>query len=622
MMCPHDEEDEGEEVQQQPGDFAQQLQTVRESFESPSPRTQTDLSGAVPRMLWADQPTDELYRPIEDMPDLAYRFYPTNPRALPSANAEPTGLIQDTTYRPADTFANNQPTWVPDYPDSHPTRLVDYDQLEQWLSQHLPAPDQLDVLVIFTDTRPLDKVGAWKHTKRLWQHRFSRLGPSRERWRGLFVPLTAEAGLSEVQCTWGGVFVAEAIAALRPSWHLLLSDTDVAPTALFEVKELVNLCRHLMHEELELGEPGLLIGTEPYQDINAGMAIFIGSNNNTPRPGTPWRKIAAARRALLDKPREDLPGAPAALMPPVTIPERQFRAMQSAMMHASHVRMAALTRTPLAGIKASSSTDFLTAWAILGTWTCVRVWPTPDKARWPQACHPVNRALAERKPYLGGWARSSFEQGALCALAAMSSSDSRYCAIPGDACFQRHRVGPCVTEPPQATLPLFIHYYGNKDAIHELGQIRAMPFLCQSLYGHGNIPPFWCQREWRAAADFSVTCSKRPASHWQIPEWETVAPISDETPISPNEVLAVPSTIADGFCPQWLDMPVAAPGGAQTVQDDTAVPGGTEVLHVYATGLNGSLPHNMPAEQSAATFQLREAQHVSNVCRSGWSTVA
>ena len=73
------------------------------------------------------------------------------------------------------------------------------------------------------------------------------------------------------------MFLAEAIAALRSTWHLLLSDTDVAPTALFEVNELVNLCRHLMHEEVEFGEPGLLIGTESHQDITTGMAIFIDS---------------------------------------------------------------------------------------------------------------------------------------------------------------------------------------------------------------------------------------------------------------------------------------------------------------------------------------------------------
>ena len=67
-------------------------------------------------------------------------------------------------------------------------------------------------------------------------------------------PLHLITGLAEVQCTWGGVFVAEATAALRPTWHLLLSDTDVAPTALFEVSELVTLCKNLVYEELN-GEP-------------------------------------------------------------------------------------------------------------------------------------------------------------------------------------------------------------------------------------------------------------------------------------------------------------------------------------------------------------------------------
>ena len=136
-MRIHDEEEDEEDddvPHNVPFDFAQQLQTVRESFEPPSPRTQTDLSGAVPRMPWADQPADELYRPIEDTPDLGYRLYSTNSRALLGAEEEPTGLIQDTTYRPADTYANDQPTWVPDYPDSHPIRLVDYAVLAQWLT--------------------------------------------------------------------------------------------------------------------------------------------------------------------------------------------------------------------------------------------------------------------------------------------------------------------------------------------------------------------------------------------------------------------------------------------------------------------------------------------------------
>ena len=68
--------------------------------------------------------------------------------------------------------------------------------------------------------------------------------------------------------------------------------------------------------------------------------------------------------------------------------------------------------------------------------------------------------------------------------------------------------------PTQAVLPLVIHYYGNKDAIHELDQITAMPFLAQSLFGHGAVPPFWCLHEWKAAADFAVASKQRPALHW------------------------------------------------------------------------------------------------------------
>ena len=194
----------------------------------------------------------------------------------------------------------------------------------------------------------------------------------------------------------------------------------VAPTALFEVCELATLCQLTMHEGLCFGEPGIMVRTEPHQDINAGMAIFMGSAT-LPRPGTPWCKVAAARRALLEKTREELPSKPATRNPPENLSDEQLQAINSALIHSKHTQMAALTRTPLAGIKASTSPDYLHAFAILGTFTCTRVWPTPDHARWPQACRPINQLLAERKPYLGSWARSSFEQGALCALASQGT---------------------------------------------------------------------------------------------------------------------------------------------------------------------------------------------------------
>ena len=236
------------------------------------------------------------------------------------------------------------------------------------------------------------------------------MGPQQERWQGLFVPLTAETGLTDVHCTWGGVVVAEAIAAMRPAWHLLLSDTDVAPTALFEVQELAQLCAQLCHDSLQNGQPGLIVGTEPHQDINAGLAIFPGTAA-TPHPGCLRRKVMAARLHLLERPRTPLPFKPAEEPPNAALNTKQQQALATALLHAEHVQLAALSRTPLAGILAQNSHDYLAAWALLGTWTCTLVWPTPERAKWPNRQRAASRAAA---PYLGAWARSSFERGALC----------------------------------------------------------------------------------------------------------------------------------------------------------------------------------------------------------------
>ena len=142
------------------------------------------MSDAVPRLTFIDQLSMSCVSQF-----LTLRTWPT------SSTRSIFDLYQVRMTSPLDSsktrgFGPLIPT--PEYPDCHPTSLVDCDVLAQWLAQHLLATEH--ALVIFTDTRPLDKVGAWKYTKRLWQHRFSRQGPQHERWRGLFVPLTSETG--------------------------------------------------------------------------------------------------------------------------------------------------------------------------------------------------------------------------------------------------------------------------------------------------------------------------------------------------------------------------------------------------------------------------------------------
>ena len=81
--------------------------------------------------------------------------------------------------------------------------------------------------------------------------------------------------------------------------------------------------------------------------------------------------------------------------------------------------------------------------------------------------------------------------------------------------------------PRQPCLSLSIITGIKKAFIHELDQIRSMPFLCQSLFGHQDTPPFWCQREWRAAADFAITCNKRPhLTGRPFPRWRIPKPLA------------------------------------------------------------------------------------------------
>ena len=55
---------------------------------------------------------------------------------------------------------------------------------------------------------------------------------------------------------WGGVFAGEATAAVRPQWYVLFSDTNVTPTALFEVGDLARLGRAVSHHQLPHASPG------------------------------------------------------------------------------------------------------------------------------------------------------------------------------------------------------------------------------------------------------------------------------------------------------------------------------------------------------------------------------
>ena len=92
---------------------------------------------------------------------------------------------------------------------------------------------------------------------------------------------------------------------------------------------------------LETCTPGIIVGTEPYQHINAGLLIFPGTCTPA-QPGCLRRRAMAARRHLLERERVHLPRRADPPPPSTTLSDEQVFGLATALMHAEHNRMAAL----------------------------------------------------------------------------------------------------------------------------------------------------------------------------------------------------------------------------------------------------------------------------------------
>ena len=89
-----------------------------------------------------------------------------------------------------------------------------------------------------------------------------------------------------------------------------LSDTDVAPTSLFAVAELVKFTSLTTAQEFCPSTTGLLSGTEPYQDVNPGLVTTPGVPDSYVQPAELWTKACFHRQRFLAHQR--VPIAPAA----------------------------------------------------------------------------------------------------------------------------------------------------------------------------------------------------------------------------------------------------------------------------------------------------------------------
>ena len=123
--------------------------------------------------------------------------------------------------------------------------------------------------------------------------------------------------------------------------------------------------------------------------------------------------------------------------------------------------------------------------------------------------------------------------------------------------------------------PLFVHYYGNKDS-NPMSWIasRQCRRLLSPLFGMKALLRFGAKENGKLQLTSPLrvvsACLRAGTSHNGI----QLHPTEDKACSNPYAVLASPANIADGHRPSCLDVPMAAPRGAEVEHGVTAVPCG------------------------------------------------
>ena len=300
--------------------------------------------------------------------------------------------------------------------------------------------------------------------------------------------LTWEAILHRVHPTWAGTFVLAALVAVFPSINFILLDSDCLPVTLFEAADLwkegylvrfplgAMPTQHPLHrkrvyhndprvvytqhrvDENRVGQ-GVLLVTEPFSELNAGLIVVFGSSHPLFFSGKNGHTAAGIclRDRLINSwlPRRNS-WKTCSLLGWVSSPGRwgKMTLPQSKKQYWIQSRLAL---SPLMATCTQYSLDFCLAWALLGEWTSRILFPVL-KGPWPRHGH-AGRLLPEyqaRSPCIVAWARACFEQGALPSLLLLQGLKPIF-TLPGDKMFQSTGVQQGRHRPP-----LFMHTEGRK----------------------------------------------------------------------------------------------------------------------------------------------------------------
>ena len=162
---------------------------------------------------------------------------------------------------------------------------------------------------------------------------------------------------------------------------------------------------------------GVILVSEAFTEINAGLVIVLASGHSSPIPeadlADPDRDPDELAALITLSYHEHVEGYLATTRPP----------------HDTEMAVSSgLLGSPLLGTSTRVTADWCHAWSLLGQWLGWVTFPVPESDVWPRHGHlrGILDGFQGRQPNFHKWARPAYEQGALPTLSLLPGRETIY----------------------------------------------------------------------------------------------------------------------------------------------------------------------------------------------------
>ena len=177
---------------------------------------------------------------------------------------------------------------------------------------------------------------------------------------------------------------------------------------------------------------GVLLVSEAFTEINAGLVIILASGHEAP-----------ISKAYLEDHSRDPDELAALIVKSCHEHVEGYLATTRPPHNTEEAVSSGLLGSPLVGTRTRAAADWSHAWSLLGQWSGWVTFPVPEADVWPRHGHlrGILDGYKGRQPNFHKWARPAHEKGALPTLSLLRG-DVTIRVLPGDKIYQAMEIEP------------------------------------------------------------------------------------------------------------------------------------------------------------------------------------